>query len=132
MTRPIAFRGEKCIVAYAVCLNRTSPGLTFYEEQSERDQAKLNKLFQWLGTQGWIKNKEKFKPIEGTSFFEFKEFQIRMPCFRVGSLMVITHGFKKKKGPITAQEIARAERIKGEDEVVSRDRPLALGMSANR
>jgi hypothetical protein len=102
-------------VEYAVVLNGSSPGLDFYNAQSLRDQAKLNKLFQWLGDHGWINNDQKFKPIEGTEFFEFKERQIRMPCFRRGNLMVVTHGFIKKTGPMPPQEIVRARRIAAED-----------------
>ncbi len=72
-----------------------------------------------LGDRGWINNDQKFKPIEGTKFFEFKDFQLRMPCFRQGNTMVITHGFIKKTGPIPAAEIRRAERIKGEDALMT-------------
>jgi hypothetical protein len=78
-------------------------------------------LFKLLGDRGWINNDQKFKPIEGTKFCEFKDFQIRMPCFRVGDTWVITHGFVKKKGPIPPAEIARAERIKGEDALTADD-----------
>ena len=81
----------------------------------------MNKLFMWLGDHGWIKNDQKFKPIEGSDFFEFKSFQIRMPCYRSGNLMIITHGFIKKTGPISPEELKRAERFRNEDQIVFRN-----------
>jgi hypothetical protein len=81
---------------------------------------KLLALFQMLGDQGEIWNREKFKKIEGTEFFEFKSFQIRMPCFFLpGNLVVITHGFRKKKDKAPAAEVKRARLIKSEDEAAS-------------
>jgi hypothetical protein len=118
MERPIAHRGTVSVVAFAV--TRTgAPGLEFFEERSDRDKARLLKLFKLLGDRGWINNDQKFKPLEGTEFCEFKDFQLRMPCFRVGDTWVITHGFIKKKGPIPPTEIARAERIRGEDALMA-------------
>jgi len=47
----------------------------FYDNLDKTDKAKINKLFEVLGDHGKISNKEKFKKIEGTDFFEFKNFQ---------------------------------------------------------
>jgi hypothetical protein len=115
MERPIAHRGAVLVVAFAVTRNGASPGLEFYESCSDRNKGRLLKLFKLLGDRGWINNDQKFKPIEGTKFCEFKDFQLRMPCFRTENTMVITHGFVKKQGPIPPAEIIRAERIRGED-----------------
>lgn len=105
------------MVVYAVCGDQTSPGEEFYDALDDGDKAKLNKLFEHLGDHSKISNKEKFKKIEGTDFFEFKSFQIRMPCyFKQGGLVIITHGFRKKDDRIPPAEIKRAERIKEEDE----------------
>jgi hypothetical protein len=123
MERPIAHQGSVLTVVFARCLDGDSPGLAFFEKCSDRDKGRLLKLFKWLGDHGWINNDQKFKPIEGTKFFEFKDFQIRMPCFRVGNVMVITHGFVKKTGAIPTAEIARAQRIKGEDTIVVARKP---------
>jgi Phage derived protein Gp49-like (DUF891) len=74
------------------------------------------RLFNRIAEQGKIANREHFKRIEGTEFFEFKNFQIRMPCyFLQGSLVVITHGFRKKGDRIPPSEIDRATRIKSQD-----------------
>jgi hypothetical protein len=117
MWRPIAFKGARLTIVYAVCSDHTRPGEEFYDGLGDGDKAKLNKLFEHLGDHGKISNREKFKKIENTNFFEFKSFQIRMPCFfRQGRLVIITHGFRKKDDKIPPAEIRRAERIKEEDE----------------
>jgi hypothetical protein len=106
----------------AVARNGSSPALDFLERLDLRELAQVVKLFQWLGDLGWINNREKFKPIEGTDFFEFKAHQVRMPCYRSGNLFIVTHGFRKKKDAIDPQEIARAVRIRKEDELPVGDR----------
>jgi hypothetical protein len=117
MGRPVAYPGQRFTIVYAISADQQSPGEEFYDGLSDSDKAKLNKLFEVLGDHGKISNKEKFKKIEDTEFFEFKSFQIRMPCFfSPGQLVIITHGFVKKGDKIPPAEIRRAERIKKEDE----------------
>ena len=66
---------------------------------------------------------ERFKKIEGTRFFEFKNHQIRMPCFfEPGGSVIITHGFKKKGDRIPQPQLERAERIREEDLAVQKSR----------
>ena len=116
MFRPVAYQGEQFTITYAVCLDQSRPGEKFYDGLTDNDKAKLNKLFEHLGDHGKISNREKFKKIDDTEFFEFKSFQIRMPCFfQQGRLVIITHGFRKKGDKIPPAEIKRAERIKEED-----------------
>jgi hypothetical protein len=115
MRRPLAYDGHRYGIAYAVCLDGTSPGEAFYDALGDADKAKLNKLFEYLGDHGAIRNEEKFKKVSG-AFFEFKSHQIRMPCyFRPDGLVVITHGFIKKKDKMPPAELRRAERIRDED-----------------
>jgi hypothetical protein len=77
----------------------------------------MNALFVRIADHGAIVNAEKFKKIAGTDFFEFKSHQIRMPCYYLpGRLLAITHGFFKQSDRIPSSEIARAERIRQEDE----------------
>jgi len=117
MRRPIAYSGYQFTIAYAVCLDQSKPAEEFYDSLADPDKAKLNKLFERLGDHGRISNEEKFKKIENSDFFEFKSFQIRMPCFFLpGKLVVITHGFWKKGDKIPPAEVKRAERIRQEDQ----------------
>jgi hypothetical protein len=70
-----------------------------------------------LADEGKVGNKEQFKKIEGENFFEFKNFQIRMPCyFHTGARIIITHGFIKKEAWIRPEEIDRMKRIRDEYE----------------
>jgi hypothetical protein len=118
MERPLAHRGPAKTIVYAVCASGTSPGFDFYrDELTDTEKAQMLRLFKCLGDQARIANREKFKKIEGTDFFEFKNFQIRMPCYFLptGSLVVITHGFRKKCNRTPPSEIARATRIRRED-----------------
>ena len=115
MRRPVAYNGHRYTIVYAVCRNEESPGEEFYNGLQDADEAKLNKLFEYLGDHGTIRNQEKFKKLDET-FFEFKSHQIRMPCyFTASGLVIVTHGFRKKKDKTTPAEIRRAERIRDED-----------------
>ena len=115
MGRPIAYRGRRFTIAYAVERNGRSPGQAFFDKLSLQDRAKLMRLFALLGDEGKITNPEKFGDL-GEGFREFKSFQIRMPCrFIAGGIVLVTHGFVKKKDKTPKEEINRAKRIFQED-----------------
>jgi len=112
MERPIAYAGPLFTIVFAVCANGSAYGFDFYRnEMDDRERAKLLALFVRMGDAGRIRDDRKFKRIDGTDFFEFKNFQIRMPCYYLpGRLLVITHGFRKQADRIPPSEIARATR----------------------
>ena len=84
----------------------------FFDSLDERDQAKLQTLFDMMASQGKIVNREKFKQING-ALYEFKAGQLRMPCFFDSkNRIVITHGFRKKADDIPPSEIRRAEGVR--------------------
>ncbi len=115
MERPVAYEGSCKKVVFALRHDGGSPAAAFYDALSFSDQAKLLTLFERMGDHGRIANREKFKKIED-GLFEFKSFQIRMPCFFLaGGLVVITHGFRKKRDKIPRAEIDKARRIRDED-----------------
>jgi phage-related protein len=114
--RPIAYRGRRFTIAYAVDNNGRSPGKDFFDALPLQDQAKLMHLFRLLGEQGTINNPEKFGNLKG-GLYEFKSFQIRMPCrFLPNGVVLITHGFRKKRDRTPKEEIDRAKRIFEEDQ----------------
>lgn len=116
MGRPIAYKGRVYTIAYAVDRNGRSPAKEFFEALPMRDQAKLMRLFARLADHGRIDNPEKFGNLK-ESFFEFKSFQIRMPCrFLPRGVVLITHGFRKKRDRAPREEIERAKRIFEEDQ----------------
>ena len=68
-------------------------------------------------TSGSTTNDQKFGDL-GDGLYEFKSFQIRMPFAYAKNdrrLILITHGFRKKKDKAPPAEIARARRILEED-----------------
>ena len=103
-------------IVYAVDKNGRSPGKQFFDSLPVEDQTKLMSLFARLADHGRIANSEKFQKLEG-SCYEFKSFQIRMPCFFLpDGVVLITHGFRKKRDRAPRQEIERAKRIFEEDQ----------------
>jgi hypothetical protein len=120
----IAYRGARFKIEFAQLRDGTVPGMEFLKAQEPRWQANMQVLFKRLGDEGRISNREKFKPIENTEFWEFKAFQIRMPCyFRRDQRVVITHGFLKKDDKIRKGDLRRATNIKNEYEAILREIP---------
>lgn len=115
MARPIAYAGERYVIAFATLPGGESPAEAFYDSLPVLDQAKLQTLFRYLGDHGRISNPEKFKKLQD-DLREFKSFQIRMICaFCPGKTVVISHGFMKKSAKTPPGEMDRAARILAED-----------------
>jgi len=111
----IVYAGSKRSIEYAILANGKMPAREFFYGLSERDQNGLIVLFKLFGDFGEIRNRERFKRIEGTDFFEFKRFQTRFICFmQPGGKVILTHGFTKKRDKISPEEIRKAYRIKEE------------------
>lgn len=112
----VAYRGIRFTIEYAIRNDGSVPAWDFFDAAQIRWQAQLIVLFKLLGDAGQIRNREKFRQL-AEGFYEFKAFQIRMPCyFRSDKRVVITHGFTKKKDAAPKSEIARATNIKLEYE----------------
>lgn len=71
MERPIAYKGTRYTIAFAVDASGCSPGNEFFETLALSDKAKLMRLFQRLADYGEIRNSEKFRKLKG-QLFEFK------------------------------------------------------------
>lgn len=138
MGRITAWAGQKLLIAYAREASGAAPGHHFFENELRKydeanfklNQAKLMNLFRLLGDQGKVHNPVKFGDLGG-GLFEFKCFRIRMPCAYARNerrLVLITHGFIKKRAKAPGEEIERAWRIFNEDQnttglaVISRKR----------
>lgn len=118
MARKIAYAGRRFQIAYAREKSGRSPGADFFDELPIEDKAKLMNLFRLMGDDGAIRNKEKLGVL-GDGLFEFKSFQIRMPfgyAARERGVILITHGFVKKRDKAPKEEIDRARRILREDQ----------------
>ena len=104
-------------VAFASEKSGACPAGKFFDALDLLDKAKLMALFRIAGDHGQFHNSEKFGDLGG-GLFEFKSFQIRMPFAYAKNergVIVVTHGFLKKKPRTSRQEIARAWRIYEED-----------------
>ena len=112
--RDVVVEGRALCVTFAVRSDGSRPAATFLEGCSNSDQAKLIALFERMAEHGRIHHPEKFKKLKD-DIWEFKSFQIRMPCFRDGQEWVLTHGFTKKKNKTPKSEIQRAIDIMNED-----------------
>jgi hypothetical protein len=112
----IAHSGSQFTIEFAEVGDGSMPAKSFLDHQEPKFQARMYALFKRLGDSGRIANQEQFKKLTG-EFWEFKSFQIRMPCyFAPGRRLVVTHGFIKKKDAVSRQEKERAASIKAEYE----------------
>jgi len=111
-------------IAFARDHEGASPAEEFFDGLSMVEKAQLSKLFQILGddTHGEPRNPKKFGVLDD-GLYEFKSFQIRMPfAYAKGErgLVLITHGFRKKRDKTPSSQIARAKRILEEDAETSK------------
>jgi len=117
MARTIAYRGSKFTIAFAAERSGWCPAAEFFLGLGRSDQAKLMALFMRIADFGPSSNPEKFGDLGG-GLFEFKSFQIRMPfAYAEGErgVIVVSHGFMKKRARAPKEEIERAWRILRED-----------------
>ena len=118
MAREIAYQGAVFAIAFAREKSGACPACEFFDGLTQLDKAKLIALFRIAGDHGKFFNPEKFGDLGG-GLFEFKSFHIRMPFAYAKNergLILITHGFIKKKAKAPKEEIARAWRIYQEDQ----------------
>lgn len=125
LTRLIhAVPGARVRIEAVVLADGSCPAEAFLDGLGEADAAKVLALFD-LFVQRFPQplSREKFKKIEGTAgLFEFKSFQIRLPCFfRPGGRLLVTHGLIKKADRLPPQEIARAHAIQAAYEARERN-----------
>ena len=104
-------------IAFARDRGGAYPAEEFFDKLTKSDQEKLMYLFSLLGDQAKHSNPQKFGDL-GDGLYEFKSFQIRMPFAYAENergLILITHGFPKKRDKAPPSEIVRARRILKED-----------------
>lgn len=78
----VEFDGRQRMIASILLADGSNPAGEFLDALGDGDRAKIDTLFEMMGDCGEIRNREKFKKLQGTkSLFTFKSFQIRIPCF---------------------------------------------------
>lgn len=107
------YRGNQLAIELLVLDNEASPVADFLGQLTEQERGKVDVLFERLGNQGRISNKELFKKIEGTKLFEFKRHQIRLICFYTSNKrVVICHALRKKQDKHQKRDLDRAEKLR--------------------
>ena len=122
MARKVVYLGAKFAIAFAREKSGACPACEFFDRLSLLDKAKLMALFRIAADHGAFYNDQKFGDLKN-GLFEFKSDQIRMPFAYARNergLILITHGFIKKKDKTSKQEITRAWRIYEEDQEQSK------------
>jgi phage-related protein len=131
MARRLAYPGAKFEIAFAKEKSGACPACEFFDGLSLLNKAKLMALFRIAADHGAFYNDQKFGDLKN-GLFEFKSDQIRMPFAYARNgrgLILITHGFVKKKNKTSKEEIARAWRIYEEDQAQTK---LAIVRKAKR
>lgn len=115
MPERLIYSGSCYVIVALVRSNGKSPAQEFLKALEPRDRKKLVALFERMGDMGKLLNREKFKKIRG-DIWEFKSFQIRIPCFfsPYDNRIILTYGFKKKTDKYSERQIRRAEEYRAE------------------
>lgn len=110
----VAFKGNRKTIEFLLSRDGQCESQTFFDALDASDKRKLDVLFEMMGQNGEIKNKEKFKKIEGSDgIFEFKSFQIRLLCFFAGGgRLIICKGLRKKTDRHKRSDIEFAEKCR--------------------
>jgi len=83
----------------------------FIDGLSEAEQKKVGALLHRTAENGLPRSNEHFKKLDD-DLFEFKAHQVRIFCaFRGKSILVLTHGIKKKKDKHDKQDMERAKHL---------------------
>ena len=94
----------RAVIENGQCLVRD-----FIDSLDEKAQKSIFALLKRSGDHGPPSNKEKFRKLTDEELFEFKDYQTRILChFDKGGIIILTHGFLKKKDKPPKSEIRRA------------------------
>lgn len=106
----IIYRG-RCFTISGITVNGRCFAQEFIEDLDEPDKKKFIALLQKSADEGPPKNREKFNHLED-KLYEFKSYQARVICFfEKDKLILLTHGFRKKKDKTPKEEIKRAKML---------------------
>ena len=108
VTSEIIYRG-RCFDIVGIAVNGTCHVREFIEHLDEANTKKVFALLQRAAEGGLPRNTEKFRHLE-EKIYEFKSYQVRLLCFlEKGRVVVLTHGFMKKKDRTPRAEIEKAK-----------------------
>lgn len=116
---PIAVKGPKVTVEWAVDVRGRMPALEFFKSLERDERLKVIALFKRLADTGEIASREHFKNLgrSGGSLWEFKRFQLRfLGDYRPGGRFIVAYGVRKKKDDLNPMDIEKAIRILAEQD----------------
>lgn len=103
------------VIIYGIVINGMCPSKDFIDSLEKKEKRKIASLLEFSAFNGTPRNIEKFKQLKkvgNVTVFEFKADSIRLLCARDGDeIIILTHGFKKKKQKTPKGEIERAVRL---------------------
>ena len=105
------YRGRKHSI-HGLVVNGKCRIKDFVEGLEESDKKKVSALLKRSADFGLPKNPEKFKSLKGSGIYEFKSYQVRILCFfDREKVIILTHGFIKKRDKTPKREITKAEKL---------------------
>jgi hypothetical protein len=116
---PVAVKGPKVTVEWAVDDRGRMPALEFFKSLEKDDRLKVIALFKRLADTGEIASREHFKNLgrSGGGLWEFKRFQLRfLGDYRPGGRFVVAYGVRKKRDDLNPTDIEKAIRILAEQD----------------
>lgn len=108
----LILEGEKVSIFALRLADGSCPAVDFLDEMSDVDASTMATAFAMMGSQGFIKNDQRFKQVEGSKVLEFKNFQIRIFCCWAGrGRLCLLFGVRKKKNKHKPADVKRAEEM---------------------
>ncbi|HEC98661.1 MAG TPA: type II toxin-antitoxin system RelE/ParE family toxin [Nitrospirae bacterium] len=105
------YKGRKHAI-HGLVVNGKCRIIDFIEGLEEPDKKKVIALLKRTADLGLPKNTEKFKSLKGSGLYEFKSYQVRILCFfDREKVIILTHGFIKKRDKTPKREITKAEKL---------------------
>lgn len=96
---------------YAICGGNKCFVQEFIEKLNDKDKKKIIALLKRSADSGIPRNEEKFKKLVD-DIWEFKSYQIRILCtLENNKIILLIHGFIKKKNETPKKEIEKANRL---------------------
>jgi phage-related protein len=95
--------------------NRSCPATEFLGSLGVKGFARLEKIFKMFvkrKADGGHLSQEKFKQVEDTDFYEFRDADVRILCFFESGRLLLTHGFRKRGQRTPKRELERARSLK--------------------
>jgi len=109
MIGTLLLKKGKSVSIYAIKIRQRCPVEEFLKELQVVDRNKVLSLLNRTSEHGPHGNKEKFRYLRD-GIYEFKSYQVRILCaFEKDNIIILTHGFIKKKDRTPIQEIKRAK-----------------------